>query len=257
MRLTILHVHLEAEPEDDDEEAIDKYLNIELIMNMGTNDERRGRVIKRTRGLDGKPIGHAHANPLFDTREYKIEFTDGTHERYQANVIAENMYAQVDSEGNQYLLLQEITDHRSDNSAIPISEGTVRSANGSQKPKKMTRGWFLLVQWRDGSISWERLADLKASNPVEVAEYAVVNRLVEEPAFKWWVPHVIRRRNRIISKVKSRYWKMTHKFGIRLPKTVEEALEIDRLTNTDFWKRAIKEGIDSLMLNHSMKFQLS
>jgi hypothetical protein len=91
-------------------------------------------VIKRTRGLDGKPIGHAHANPLFDTREYEIEFTDGTHKRYQANIIAENMYAQVDSEGNQYLLLQEITDHRSDNSAIPISEGTVRSANGSQKP---------------------------------------------------------------------------------------------------------------------------
>ena len=93
------------------------------------------------------------------------------------------MYAQVDSEGNQYLLLQEITDHQSDNSAIPISEGTVRRANGSQKPKKTTQGWFLLVQWRDGSVSWEKLADLKASNPVEVTEYAVANRLVEEPAF--------------------------------------------------------------------------
>jgi hypothetical protein len=234
-------MHADERPEDDDEEAIDKYLNVELIMNMGTNDERRGRVIKRTRGLDGEPIGRAHANPLFDTREYEIEFTDGTYDRYQANIIAENMYAQVDSEGNQYLLLQEITDHRSDNSAIPISEGTVRSANGSQKPKQTTRGWFLLVQWRDGTVSWEKLTDLKASNPVEVAEYAVANRLVEEPAFKWWVPHVIRRRNRIISKVKSRYWKTTHKFGIRLPKTVEEALEIDRITNTDFWKSAINK----------------
>jgi len=110
-------------------------------------------MIKRTRGLDGKPIGCAHTNPLFDTREYKIEFTDGTREKYQANIIAENMYAQVDSEGNQYLLLQEITDHRSDNSAIPILEGTVHSANGMLKPKKMMRGWFLLVQWRDGSVS--------------------------------------------------------------------------------------------------------
>jgi hypothetical protein len=53
------------------------------------------------------------------------------------------------------------------------------------------RGWFLLVQWRDGSASWEKLTDLKASNPVEVAEYAVANHLIEEPAFKWWVPHVI------------------------------------------------------------------
>ena len=156
-------------------------------------------MIKRTRG---KPISHAHATPLFDSHEYEIEFTDGTCEKYQVNIIAENMYAQVDSEGNQYLLLQEITDHRSNNSAIPISEGMVCSANGMLKPKKMMRGWFLLVQWRDGSVSWEKLTDLKASNPVEVTEYAVVNRLIKEPAFKWWVPHAIHWRNMIISKSK-------------------------------------------------------
>ena len=33
-------------PEDDDEEAIDRYLNMELIMDVGTSGERRGRVIK-------------------------------------------------------------------------------------------------------------------------------------------------------------------------------------------------------------------
>ena len=86
-------MHVDERPEDDDEEAVDKYLNVELIMNMGTNNERHGRVIKRSRGLDGEPIGRAHANPLFDTREYEVEFTDGTHEKYQANIIAENMYA--------------------------------------------------------------------------------------------------------------------------------------------------------------------
>ena len=168
-------------PDDEYEDAIDKYLKVELIMNMGTNDERRGRVIKRMRGLDGEPIGRAHANPLFDTREYEIEFTDSTNEKHQANIISENMFAQINSEGNQYLLFQEITDHKRDNSAIPISDGKISSANGQSKPKITTRGWFLLVQWRDGSTSWEKLKDLKASNPVEVAEYAVVNRLIEEP----------------------------------------------------------------------------
>jgi hypothetical protein len=162
-------------PEEDDEEAVDKYLNVKLVMSAGTNDERFGRVLKRVRGLDGEPIGRAHANPLFDTREYEIEFTDGTREKYQANIIAENMFAQVDSEGNQHLLLKEIKDHKSNHSAIPISEGTVCSVNGMTKPKHTTRGWFLLVQWRDGSVSLERLADLKESNPVEVAEYSVVN----------------------------------------------------------------------------------
>ena len=103
-------------------------------MNMGTNDKQHGRVIKRSWGLDGELIGHAHNNPLFDTREYEVEFTDGTHEKYQANVIAENMYAQVDDEGNEFLLLDKITDHRSDGSAIQIADGTIRSANGSAKP---------------------------------------------------------------------------------------------------------------------------
>jgi hypothetical protein len=234
-------MNTEERPEEDDEEAIDKYLNVELIMNMGTNDERRGRVVKRSRGLDGEAIGRAHPNPLFDTREYEVEFTDGTREKYQANIIAENMFAQVDDEGNQYLLLQEIVDHKKDNSAIPISEGMTINSSGTAKPKVTTKGWFLLVQWRDGSTSWERLADLKESNPIEVAEYAVVNRITEEPAFKWWVPNVIKRRNRIISKVKSRYWKTTHKFGIRLPKTVQEALDIDRTMGTDLWRQAINK----------------
>jgi hypothetical protein len=119
-------MHTDERPEDNDEEAVDNYLNVELIMNMGTNDERRGCVVKRSWGLDSEPIGRAHVNPLFDTREYEIEFNDGTHEKYQANVIAENMFAQqVDNEGNQFLLLQEITDHKKDHSAIPILDGTV------------------------------------------------------------------------------------------------------------------------------------
>ena len=44
------------------------------------------------------------------------------------------------------------------------------------------------------------LKDLKASYPVEIAEYAVANRLVEEPAFEWWVPYTLKKRGRIISK---------------------------------------------------------
>ena len=54
----------------------------------------------------------------------------------------------------------------------------------------------------------------------------------------WWVHTVLRKRNRIVAKVK-RYWRTTHKFGIGLPKTVEEALAIDEETGTDFWRKAL------------------
>ena len=111
---------VEERPEEDDE-AIDKYLNMELTLGVGTDDERRGRVVKRSKGIGGDPIGRAHSNPFFDTREYDVEFTDGTTEKYAANVIAENMYAQVDDEGNMFQLLLEIMDHKKDGTAIDIS----------------------------------------------------------------------------------------------------------------------------------------
>jgi hypothetical protein len=80
-----------------------------------------------------------------------------------------------------------------------------------------------------------KLKDLKESNGIEIAEFVVGNHLVEEPVFKWWVSKVLRKQNRIISKVKSRYWKTTHKFGIQLPHSMEEALQINEETGMDFW----------------------
>ena len=104
----------------------------------------------------------------------------------------------------------------------------IRLRNGNMVPKKTTRGSDLLAEWKDGSYSWIPLQDLKAPNPVELAEYAAGNCLDIEPAFKWWVRDVLRRRNIIIAKVKAKYWRTTHKFGIRVPKYVYEAFAIDK-----------------------------
>ena len=84
------------QPEADNEEAVDKYLSCEIIMDVGSGNEQKGRVTKRSRGHDGKPIGVAHNNPLFDTRKYDVEFTDGSVENYAT---ADNMFTQIDDEG--------------------------------------------------------------------------------------------------------------------------------------------------------------
>jgi hypothetical protein len=63
-----------------------------------------------------------------------------------------------------------------------------------------------------------------------------------EPAFNWWVPHNLKKRDRIISMVKrrsARYLKRTHKFGIEVPKTVAEARDLDQKNGNTFWKDAI------------------
>jgi hypothetical protein len=133
-----------------------------------------------------------------------LEFTNGTIKQYAANIIAKNMYAQVDDEGNMFQLLDEIMDRKKDDTAIDIVNGTVTMSSGNVKPKITTQGWQLLVLWKDKLTSWVKLKDLKASSPVELAEYAVVNQIAEEPAFKWWVSNTLRKRNRIISKVKKK-----------------------------------------------------
>ena len=74
---------------------------------------------------------------------------------------------------------------------------------------------------------------------IEVAEYAIANKIHEEPAFAWWVPSTLKKRNRFISKVKSKYWQRTHKYGIEVPKSVKHALEIDQKNGDNQWWEAI------------------
>ena len=173
---------------------------------------------------------------------------DGSTGQYTANVIVENIFSQVDEEGRQYALLSEITDHKKDASALSKDEGFTVSHNGRRVPKITTRGWKIQVEWKDGTTDWVPKNKLKAPNPMELAEYAVANRIVEEPAFAWWVSDVLKWRNRIISKVKSKYWKTTHKFGIKVPKDVGRAFEIDREMGTTFWCDAVDKEMKKVLV---------
>jgi hypothetical protein len=117
-------------------------------------------------------------------------------------------------------------------------------ANGKTYLKCSTVGWQLCCQWKDGSTSWDNLADLKDSHPIETAKYkyAKILGIDHEPAFNWWVSHVLRKRDRIISLVRKwnpRYLKWTHKFGIELPKTINKALEFNNKNGNTFWADAI------------------
>jgi hypothetical protein len=67
--------------------------------------------MRRKRELDGTWKGRANPNSMLDSRTYEIEFPDGSSDEYTANVIAENMYAQCDTEGNQFNIMDCIIDH--------------------------------------------------------------------------------------------------------------------------------------------------
>jgi hypothetical protein len=173
-----------------DPDTYDTYIGAEVELSIG-DSVMTGKVKQRKREHDGTVKGTAHSNPILDTRTYEVEFPDGQIAEYSANIIAENMYAQCDTEGNQYLLLKEIVDWKKDDSATsPADMYVTRGAN--KHFRKTTKGWQLCVEWKDGTTSWERLADLKESNPIEVAEFAVAHGLQDQPAFIWWVPYTLK-----------------------------------------------------------------
>ena len=58
--------------------------------------------IKLVKGNDGNPVGTRHNNPMLDTSEYTVEISDGSSQEITTNIIAEAMFAQVDSEGHYY-----------------------------------------------------------------------------------------------------------------------------------------------------------
>jgi hypothetical protein len=229
-------------PDIDDAEAdvYDQYIGAEVLLDSG-DQKLTGKVARRKRDRDGNLKGTRHSNRILDTRTYEVEFPDGRVAEYSANVIAESMYAQCDAEGNQFLLLKAICDHCKNGHAVEKADMFVEDGGlgSNHHKKKTTRGWFLLVEWKDGSTSWEKLADLKESNPIEVAEYPVAQGIQDEPAFAWWVPYVLKRCDYIISKINTTYHKRTHKYGIEVPKTIAEALAIDKKNGNTLWEDAI------------------
>jgi hypothetical protein len=63
-----------------------------------------------------------------------------------------------------------------------------------------------------------------------------------EPAFNWWVTHVLKKRDCIISlvwKCIPRYLKQNYKFGIEIPTSMKDALEIDKKNSKTYWVNAI------------------
>ena len=116
----------------------DQYLNSDVLLPY-RGKYQTGKVTHRKRDADGNLKGKAHRHAQCDTREYVVTFPDGAEAEYSANVIAENMYAQCDLDGNQYLLLKAIVDSRTDSSAIPIS-GKYSTLNGKKFLVKTTKG---------------------------------------------------------------------------------------------------------------------
>ena len=70
-----------------------------------------GKVTQRTIGPDGQVTGTYDNNQYPNSIIYGVEFPNGQVKEYAANIIAENMLTQVDSDGMSTTLMEAILDH--------------------------------------------------------------------------------------------------------------------------------------------------
>jgi hypothetical protein len=221
----------------------DTYLNMELAIPRDSDGPEFARATKRLKDKDRLTIGRANNNPILDTIMYKVEYPDGHKASLAANAIAENMFAQVGDEGNHHVLFEEIIDHRidlrTDGMEVKQQDAFLTTRSGNKRRRETTKGWEILIQWKDGSTTWVSMKDIKGSYPVQLAEHATQRQIDGESAFAWWIRHVLQKRNIIIAKLKTKYWVRTHKFGVKIPKTVKEAKLFDEENGHTLWWDAI------------------
>ena len=133
---------------------------------------------------------------------YEIDHEDILTDWYSTNGITKNLYNRFYYEGQKFMDIKEISDHRKENSAISIQDGYVVSSYGNRILRDTTWGWELDVEWENSTPYWIPLKELKSRNTFELDDYDVTNKISEEPAFKWWVGFTFIKRGIIIPKKK-------------------------------------------------------
>ena len=247
---------VETEPDLDDEEILvdendtvhgpEPLLHAEVIMSKDDKQEI-AKVIGRKKNADGTYKGRAHRIPTLDSRIFEVEFGDGEIRDVTYNFILQHLHSKLDEDGNVVQVFREIINHRKNKDAVDKAD-QYRDRQGKRYKVKTVRGWDLEVEWTDGTTSWLPLSKVKDSNPVDVAEYAIQNRIDHEPAFDWWCRELVKKKQRLVMAVKRRYSKAGYKFGVRVPISVTEALNIDSDEDNKLWYNAIKKEMDNVRI---------
>ena len=54
----------------------------------------------------------------------------------------------------------------------------------------------------------------------------------------------------MISKIKAKYWWTTYKYGVRLSKSENEALDIDQNTGTEYWEKSMNKEMKKAKVSY-------
>ena len=87
------------------------YVDMEIALPREREGPEFSKVTKRLQDANGITIGSKHDNHMLDIRVYDVGYLYGHKASLSANTITENIFPQVDKEGNIFVLFDDKIDH--------------------------------------------------------------------------------------------------------------------------------------------------
>ena len=110
--------------------------------------------------------------------------------------------------------------------------------------------YFFKVIWIDGDKQWVSMDDLRLHDPISLMRYGLSKGMLHKPGWKW-VQNYLNVDKEHMEYARAYKASVTGvpviKFGVRVPKTVQEALALDKENGDNLWKEAIDQELGQIM----------
>ena len=199
-----------------------------------TDDDQKVRATVSKKILDRDAENHERIKMLITYDDGRIEEIISYNEL--CDIVAEQHDAEANGEMDVYTF-QKILDF----------QGPLKSSD----PKYMGSAYNVKVLWTDGSITWEPLAVMIKSDPVTLAQFAKEHDMLDKPG--WKNLKKIARRAKVLQRMVNankraqRYNTIVYKFGVRIPRNVKEAYDLDEKNGNTYWADAIKRELGQII----------
>jgi hypothetical protein len=198
-----------------------------------TGDGQRVRATITKKILDRDAENHERIKMLITYDDDRVEELIMYNEL--SDIVEEQQMQEMTGEQDTFTFT-EILEH----------EGPLKSSDPSYKGSS----YNVKVLWNDLSVTCEPLTMMISCDPVTMAVYAKEHDLLDTAGWKKLKKYA-RRAKKLVRMINAnkraqRYNAVTYKFGIRLPRNVKEAYELDRVNKNTHWADAIKLELEQL-----------
>ena len=169
-----------------------------------------------------------------DDETYRVNFNNGKQKLYEYNELIDMLTKQDDSDA-EYWEFDEVVDHRY--SKDPDRKGKVD----------------VKLNWTNHEEStWEPMEAIKKDDPITLAKYAEANDLLRLSVWSWARRYLknekkfTRALNQVHLNAKRCGRGIRYKFGVQVPRTIQEARDLDRRAGNNKWMDAVMKEVNLL-----------